>query len=34
MVFPAAGICEFELHLRGERTRLAPLRLIEHPEAR
>jgi len=34
VVFPSPGIYEFELHLRGERTRLGPLHLIEHPEAR
>ena len=34
VVFPTEGVYEFELHARGERVRLAPLHLIEHPEAR
>lgn len=34
VVFPAAGLFEFELHARDERLRIAPLHLIEDPDAR
>lgn len=34
VVFPAPGLFEFELHVREEHWRLAPLHLIEDPNAR
>ncbi len=34
VVFPAPGLFEFELHAREQKLRIAPLHLIEDPDAR